>query len=245
MVRVAICDNDTAERTRLRNAIERFVDGLGVCSAEIAVFDTAADLAAVANRLRSSYFDVLVCSLDTNSSDEIDMLKRLHDANPESAFATYSASKDKAIDAYAIVSEFFVLPCTANSFERAIGSKLLEVADRKKSLFAIKTSEGLCNIDLKCVTFVESSKKGPIIHLPGGKTIPARGTLQSLHERLNAANPQFVKAGGSFIVNLDNIRMTGESSVIFGDGEAIIIPIRARKPLKEAFTAFRLGREAG
>ena len=71
-----------------------------------------------------------------------------------------------------------------------------------------------------------------------GRTITVRGTLSALYERLVEADPEwFMKVGGSFIVNLDNVRSAGNGSLIFCDGEAVIVPVRMRKPLKDALTA--------
>ena len=245
MIRVAICDNDRQTRLKLRNAVERYADSMGVCNVEAALLESIDDLETAIAKLRKNYFDLVICNLDwDDDSGVVDKLKVLHDACPSSEFATYSTSEDKAIFAYDIVSEFFLIPCSADTFERAIASKLRDVAERKKSLFGVKTAKGLHNVDLRGVTFIESSKKGPIIHGSNGQAIVTRGSLLALYERLGESHPQFVKAGGSFIVNLDNIRTIGQSSVIFGDGETVILPVRARKTMKDSFDAYRLEADA-
>jgi len=95
-------------------------------------------------------------------------------------------------------------------------------------------------LNLNDIMFAETSKPGPVIHLSGGRTVSVRGTLQALYDKLYARKAQFLRAGGSFIVNIDNIRTANDDSVIFSSGEAIILPVRARKPVLEALSTWKV-----
>ena len=69
----------------------------------------------------------------------------------------------------------------------------------------------------------------------------AEGGAASEGAAVGATRPaarRFIKAGSSFIVNLDNVRSAGEGSLIFADGETIVVPIRKRKAVKDALDSF-------
>ena len=52
---------------------------------------------------------------------------------------------------------------------------------------------------------------------------------------MSVKNPVPGKDGNRYIPFEER---TGESSVVFSDGEAIIVPVRMRKPLREALAAY-------
>ena len=109
---------------------------------------------------------------------------------------------------------------------------MAQVLGRRGDVMGLRFDIGVGNVVLDEVVFAESTKKGSVIHLANGGTRLVRSTLQALFDKLAGRGP-FEKAGSSFIVNLDNIRSTGDGAVIFSNGESIVVPVRVRKPLAD------------
>jgi len=244
MIRIAICEKSKTDALRMRSAIESYATSKGLFNVGVVSVYSSEDLFKLIDRVRPDFIDIILCRLE-GSDDSMrektrKTLSMLAEQCPKTHFIVASSDTDNAICAFDAGAKFIPVPYGNDEFHNSIGTVLDKVAMTHKRPFSVKSTKGIVNMNLNDITFVETNKKGPIIHLPDSRTVETRGTLQALFERLSAIDDRFVRAGGSFIVNLDNVRTAGESSVIFGDGEAIILPIRARKPMQDAFAAYRL-----
>lgn len=244
MIRIVICDSNRAEGLSLRDAIDAYASRCGIFNIETILRNSREEFVESLSRLRADFFHIAICHIDERcagmSLDEIGCaLRDVRSLTPNTHFITMSSNPDHAICAYKADAEFMLLPSTSADFVRVIGGVLRQVFNDERIPFAVKLSKGVANMNIKDITFIETSKKGPIIHLPNGRTITTKGTLQSLFDKISTVSDTFIRASGSFIVNLDNMRVAGKSSVIFGDGEAIILPVRARKTVRDAYLAYQ------
>ena len=244
MIRIIICDSNRAEGLRLRDAIDTYASSCGIFNIETGVRNSREEFVESLSRFKPDFFHIAICHIDDRcagmSLDEIGCaLKDVRSLSPNTHFIMMSSNPDHAICAYKADAEFMLLPLTSAEFVRVVGGALRQAVNNQRTPFAVKLPKGVANMNIKDITFIETSKKGPIVHLPGGETITTKGTLQSLFDKISTISDTFIRASGSFIVNLDNMRVAGKSSVIFGDGEAIILPVRARKPVRDAYLAYQ------
>lgn len=239
MIRIALCDMNKEEGLRLRNLVAAYASKQGINNVDIRLTNSCEHFISVMQRVREGYFDFgIVRPTGTEGSNVLQKLPVFLDevskSTPQTHMVVCSEDPDIAVIAFEGHAQFLHLPIEAANFEVALGEPLKNLVLSRKRMFAVKSGKVTVNMNLNDITFVETNKKGPIIHLPDDRTVPVRGTLQALYERLSSLDDCFVRAGGSFIVNLENARSVGESSVIFSDGDAIILPTRSRKPLREA-----------
>ena len=244
MIRIVICDSNRAEGLRLRDAIDTYASSCGIFNIETGVRNSREEFVESLSHFRADFFHIAICHIDDRcagmSLDEIGCaLKDVRSLTPNTHFIMMSSNPDHAICAYRADADFMLLPLTSAEFVRVVGGALRQAVNEQRVPFAVKLPKGVANMNIKDITFIETSKKGPIVHLPGGETITTKGTLQSLFDNISTISDTFIRASGSFIVNLDNMRVAGKSSVIFGDGEAIILPVRARKPVRDAYVAYQ------
>lgn len=252
MIRVLICEGDKASRSRLRHAVENVADELSLQTAEVSLASSAAELEQRVSSRRDGYYDLLICRVDYGGAPALPgeyespdavlaCLEGLRDGGFDAPLIILASAPGSVARALNLVSAS-VLPASATfeDFRAAAAPCLKEAAHAREARICLKTREGLSNVTLESILFAESTKRGPLVHMPEGKTVQLPGTLQALFGRLEA-DGRFVKAGSSFIVNLDNVRSMGERSVIFADGAAIIVPIRVDKPLRESLEGYRAG----
>ena len=251
MIRVAICEPDKQERLRLRNMLRHCASEVRAANVTADLFASTSPLISALTALRADYYDLVLARLDRelgNASEQADAAiptatAQLADvllANETTVFVAMSSEETNAVAARRLGAQgFLLLPTEYDSFRATVAEPLRRRALAATPTLLVKSRKGLDNVQTGEILFVETVKNGISIHLPGGETIPMRSTLQSLFDRIEGMGP-FVKAGSSFVLNLDNVRSVGESSVIFADGEAIIVPVRARKPLKDALANYRM-----
>ena len=246
MIRVAICDPNEQERLRLRNMLYHCASEVHAPNVVADLFGAPAPLLAALGVLKPDYYDLALVRIDrepeAGSEEDPDAAVQLADLFSKSGtteLVALSTTQESAVRARQMSARgFLLLPAEYDSFRATVAEPLRRIALTATPTLLVKSRKGLDNVQTGEILFVETVKNGINIHLPGGETVAMRSTLQALFDRIEGMGP-FVKAGSSFILNLDNVRSVGESSVIFADGEAIIVPVRARKPLKDALASYR------
>ena len=257
MIRFATADFDATDRSGLRDALRRCAleshhECVGITS-----FRSVDELILAMERLRKDYFDVVFVRIDkpphaSNSSNfHREMLEKLHairESHPNVTLVITSNDTKAAIEAYDLGAVFLLLSSGYDGVRHALTESMLRLGWDNQACLAVRSASRIDNIAIRDIQFVESSKRGPVIHLPGGQTITARGTLKGLYEQLaspaggsHTDTESLVMAGSSFIVNLDNVIASGKGTLVFASGETIIVPVRKRKEIEELLEAYQAG----
>ena len=266
MMRIALISSNAREREMLRKAIARCAEDLHHPPVDIASYgDVAAfhDTLVARNPL---HFDVVFCCIDrlkgldapspegstTPDIEPLDYLARLQQRIPAIHLVVASHDSAPAIEAYRLHAAFLYLPGTYDDLRNALRKPFSRKGWDSVPCLSVRTAGQVSNVAIPDIQFVESSKRGPVIHLPNNRLVVARGTLKALFECLEAGLEShlaatgreglpspFVMAGSSFVVNLDNVVASGQGVLVFSDGETIIVPVRKRKDIEQALLDFR------
>ncbi len=266
MIRVALICRDSDARARVRHAFARCTREQKLRNVDIKAFEDVEGVLQKLSQKRLGYIDYVICCADEELHDEetgsdlpLQGLHAMRAEYPHLDLDIISANHQDAVFAYELGAGFLSFSGTHDDFKRMVAERLSGIAKREAQCVTVRASGSVSNVVLDDIQFVESSKKGSIMHISNGETVLVRATLQSLFENLakvagqekggsaqglkadpdRPAKSFFVMAGSSFIVNLDNVRSAGEGSFVFANGETIIVPIRKRKELKDALAAYR------
>lgn len=251
MRRFAIVGQRTKERTLLAETLRRTAESLGLDNIELLQLPDDQALADLMDRMRPDHLDLVLWRIEARDEDAfvVERWSALSALSPRTRLVLASGEATRAHLAFRLAASFVLLPCSIDALRVTLEAPLEEVRSSKElPRLAVRSTAGVTCVPLEDIQFVESSKRGPIVHLPSSRTVITRGTLQTLYEQLSLAdaNPfgddarrRFAMAGSSFIVNLDNVRASGKGALIFADGETVIVPVRKRRELNEALEAFR------
>ena len=240
-MRIAICDSRVKACTAMRQATERILANLGVRAATVIRLASVADAVETFSAHRPGFYSLLFCNIDYLEMQDVQLLGQFKLRFPQARLVLMSGAPASAIHAYRVHADGFVLTSEgAGDFVQMVTRQVNELTSRRGATVTLKSKSAIDVLDVDSIMFAETSDSGPLIHLVDGTDVKMRGTLQALFEQM-AHDERFAKVGGSFIVNLDNIRSAGKSSVVFPDGSVIVIPIRTRKPLQDALAAYRTG----
>ena len=238
MIRVLAYDSNRNDRLRLLWAIKAVMKRWGWSSFSVTRSFTPADMVASVKAMRRGFFDIAVCWLDDEPDSVFDALGEIRSVEPDAQIVIVAEDADCASRAVQVeASGYCLVRQGIDGLMQALSPAVSQAVERHSKAMGLRSSTGVCNVVLDDFLFAESSKKGAIIHMSDGETILVRTALQALFERLSA-DKRFVKAGSSFIVNLDSICSFGERAAIFHNGESVVLPVRVHKPVKEAFESF-------
>ena len=235
MIRVLVCDQDTSGQSQLRSVVNAALGSLGVRGYGIVRVGSPADMDVFVRRMSPGFFDLIVCLIDEPSQCDAtrEALTSVRALEQDVSIVIAADRSDYACELVPVrLSGYCLIGDGAAGFAEAIALPLLHVLERHGDVIGLRFDGGVGSVVLDDILFVEASKKGALVHLASGTTLLVRQTLQAMFDKLSARG-SFVKAGNSFIVNLENIRSLGESAIIFPNGESIIMPVRVRKSVKE------------
>lgn len=237
MKRILVCDTDKATRSKMRSAIENCAAQQHVTNLEVMFASSPASMSSLFEKLRDGLFNAVVCRWEDEGAEEALVQLRTH--APSLPIVIVSTDAENALRAIELDARFFCLADGTKGFTQSIGKLIEDIGKSHQEMLAIRSPGGIHNVPLDDVLFAESTKRGPRIHLVGEQVISTRGTLQALADRLQEVSAdRFIKVGGSFVVNLDNVRSFGDAALIFSDGETIIAPVRRRKEVKAIYEAY-------
>ena len=241
MIRLVICDTRAKARSALRQALGSIAAQEGVSPVAIGQFSSISEAARTLQMRRAGFCKLLICNIDYAAEQDMQTLSQMKRRFPQTRLVLMSASASSAMDTYRMhADDFILLSDGAGEFARVVKEQLSSISAQRGATITLKTREGIEVLDADAIMFAETSNAGPLIHVANGREVQVRGTMQGLFAQMEH-DERFARAGSSFIVNLDNVRSAGKSSLVFPDGAIIIVPIRARKPFQEAMEAYRAG----
>ena len=240
MIRLAVCDARPKTRAAVRQGLDALAKEAGLQPYAISQFSSADEALEALASFRPGYYAMLLCGFDSLSEEGKRELLSCKKRFSHTRLVIASGDPSAALLAYRMHADDFLPVSETGGFQRVVSRQFAHIVQKRDATITLKTTEGIDVLEAGAILFAETSKAGPVIHLADGREVRLRGTLQNLYEQM-AHDSRFAKAGSSFIVNLDNVRSAGKSSLVFPDGSVIIVPIRARKPFQETLEAYRAG----
>lgn len=235
MIRVLVCDPNPSRKSPLRSAVDAALPELGARNFGSLRVTSSADLRTVVARMREDFFDIIVCKIDDGTQDIFDFYREMRARGTTTSLVAVADSSTYAGEAaIAGASGFCLIDEKVDGLKRALGPSVECALERQDGVVGLRSELGVGNVYSDDILFAESSRRGAVLHLPKNRTLLVRLTLQALYARLSS-DSRFIKVGGSFIVNLDSVRSVGEKALIFTDGESIIVPVRARKAVRDSY----------
>lgn len=238
MIKVLVYDTDPTRRKQLRSVVDATMTRMGSRSHGILRAASPGNMVEIVHRARQGLIELIVCRIISHAEETFDALRTVREMDREVDIVIVADGPEHARRAVELGVDGYCLDQEGpEGLERALAPSVTRAAERHGETVGLRSDRGVGNIPVDEIVFAESSKKGAVLHLTDGESLLVRSTLQSLCDKLSTKG-RFIKAGGSFLVNLDNVRSVGDGAVIFSNGDSIIIPVRMRKPVKEALQAY-------
>jgi len=235
-MRIAICDDNEGDRTRIAEALAAYLAARGR-SAEVTAFAHPDRLLEAA---RKEDFDIYLLDILMPMVDGIATVRELRGMKGKVPVVFFSTSRDYALEAYGVKAVDYVLkPWTEERFAEALDAALAVVPREADVYHSVKTLTGVRRFRPERITHVTTNaamRNGVIIYLEDGERIELRGTIVGLREELFAKVP-LVTVGKSLLVNPAFIVSVSGSSVTLARGQAFEVPKSALSTLRAAALA--------
>lgn len=229
MYQIALCDDELAELDKLESLLELYCRERVECNFSIERFQGADQML---QRIMEGEYepDLLLLDIYMHGKLGTEAARELRDMGISCAIVFFTSSREHALEAFRVdAAQYLVKPVS--------GEKLFPVLDRfledieEKKRYILLKANGLKRIELRDIIYCEAQRNSQFVILADGMRIIQNMTMAKLYEKLSD-NPEFVKVGISYIVNLEHIDYLNSKEVQMDNGQKIYLPRGSYKELR-------------
>ncbi len=224
-MRVAVCDDEEAERERFCEELGRFDSGL-----RAEMFADGGGLLEAAEK--SPPFDVVFLDIYLSNENGIDVAKRLRELSPATAVVFVTTSRDHAVDAFSLYAlHYLVKPVTkegiAEAFHRLGESRL---GRREQATFTVGADKRTVPLDRICL--LENENHAVNVLLSDGASFKVWTPFQELERMMDG---RFLKINRGLVVNMDFIEQMRTDTCVLRGGLRLPIAVRRSSAIRSAY----------
>lgn len=209
MLRIAICDDDVRELSRISNIIKRYQDEKKVALK----YEAFLSVIELLETMRRGTYDILLLDILMPGVNGMQAAHEIREFDNEIKIIFLTSSTEFAVESYAVDAHYYLIkPGTAEKLFPIL-DKLLHDALRAEDALHIKLASGIVRIPFNKLEFLEVIRKKLHFHLTGGSVKEISGSLSDFETKL-LCREEFVKVHRSYIVNMGYIQELGARELI-------------------------------
>ncbi len=226
-LKILICDDVRRDAELMRGHVAAYLESHSI-SAET---ECACDEESVAASIeKAAGYDLIFLDIYMKDMNGVELARRLRERGVDVKIVFVSTSRDHALEAFGVnASQYLVKPVEYIDVERTLDLVLDGKLTRKS--FPIQTEHGVVSLSLKDIVYSETQRHYQCILLADGTTVRARLSCSALFSELGG-RPEFVRAGVSYIINLNYVLRINSSFAELVGGVSIHLPRGAAGGIK-------------
>ncbi len=236
MIRIAVCDDDERELSRLLGLLAeyRLMRGLDcVCKP----FRNGVDLLA---ELKSGEYSLILLDVLMPGFSGIQTAREIRAADQNVKLLFLTSSSEFAVESYAVGALSYLLkPAKAETLFPILDRAFEDAAHPDDAHLTIKSKTGLTRIRFSRLEYVEVLSKTVGFHLTDGSVVETSGTLAAYETEL-LARPEFLKVHRSYLLNLNQVETLERGEAITRQNHHIPVSRSLHTQVKEAYLRFLL-----
>ncbi|MBQ9206635.1 MAG: response regulator transcription factor [Treponema sp.] len=232
MIQLAICDDESTERNRVKDALSSYFREHPDISAEIHEFSSAFDfLDALDN---NALFDIVFLDIYMPGINGIEAAKTLRARTDTSKIIFLTSSTDHALDAFSVNAvHYLVKPFSHSAFNEALNRAFDAFKNSSKKLAITGEMGAVSFVSIDDIIYIESIGRKRYVYTQKKEFVEVKRTLLHFSEELEELAPgQFISPYRGYIINLDEVRTIEPNKIIMENGKQIITKTGDYRKLK-------------
>lgn len=223
MIRVAIVEDNSTERARIRECLTFLSESEGIAF-DVAEFETGA--AFIGNYVPE--YDLVFMDIEMPEMDGMETARMLREMDPSVILIFVTNMAQYAISGYEVEALDFILkPINRYSFAMKVKRAVARTARRYDEYISVRTAGETYRVPIADIRYLDMVDHHTVYHTVDGD-YSEYITLKDACRKIN--RDDFVYCNRSYLVNLRHVRSVGKDTVTVGQEELII-----SRPQKKAF----------
>jgi DNA-binding LytR/AlgR family response regulator len=242
MLRIAVCDNDSADLALLQNLLQQYFANRPLREHEIQAFSSPRCLQE--QLARGEAYDLYLLDILMPEIDGISVGRLVRQRSESAPILYTTSSREFALDAYENHAlRYLVKPVRAKEFASAMDFALSVLDEKRQPCYTIKSRSGLVPVAGSEIVLVEELARTAVYTLADGSAVTSvsiRGTFDGAIAPL-PADPDFLHPHKSFFVNMRYIHALRASSILMDNGREIPVRRGSYPQLNRAYLQYLAG----
>lgn len=223
MIRIAICDDSKENLHELSGYISGYFEKKEDYVCEICSFDSARELIKA---IEDEWFDIYFLDVLIPEINGMEIGKLIRKMDQKAVIVYITVSREFAFEAFGVGAfQYLEKPVDKAELSDTLNRILCLIGKNHNCKICIRTKEGLVNISLEDIMYVENISRCSVYMLKNGEAVASlcnRGSFEKSVSFL-AEQPAFVQPHKSYFVNMNFIRTFGQKSLSLENGTQIAI----------------------
>lgn len=236
MIRIVICDDDPCFAATLTDELTalaaRYEDGM-----DLKIGPTFTSPELVLSFMEKMEFDIIFLDIDMPRITGFELAAKISDKNPKTLIIFVSAYDNFVYQSFAyspfrFLRKLHLKEELPSAFEKAIEKCLSET-----QTLTFNSTDGNVTLRPSDILYFENNKNYYNIYCENGAVYKCRGTIKALEGV--CSDKRFFRAHSAYIVNLEHIAETQNSTTVIMKNKTVIsVPAPRRTEFKEAYMKF-------
>jgi len=237
MLKIAVCDDNTADLSNLVSMINEYKDlKRNKHIIEFTAFHSALDLIAAMESGQQYDLVILDILMPFMTGMEAANQMRLFNKGIKIIFST--SSPEYAVESYSVGASYYALkPIWKEKLIILLDKVISEMEIHEETSFLVKSKTGLTRVYINRIEFAEVIGRTIFFHLPDGTVLETAGSMAGLEKEL-LPNSCFIKAHRSYIINMSHIDTLGQREIKMQSLSLVPIAKANFNAVKSAYIAF-------
>lgn len=237
MVRIFICDDDTAERRKIENSLISYISARPDIAIDYDIFSSSFEL--LEETERSGKPDIILLDIFMPGMMGTELARNLGKLDGKTAIIFVTTSSDFALEAFSVhASDYICKPYTQEKFDSSL-DRVIEVLGERH--WILLSSEGkIHRVALEDIIYIETVDKRRVFVLSSGLRLPSWMSASELEKQV-LVGKGIIKCGSSYIINFAHAKCFSANNLVMDNGALIPIPRRFKQTVKEQYFAYYTG----
>lgn len=233
-MRIAVCDDDEMEISRIRKLITKYQLSREE-NMDCHYYMNSTDFLC---ELRGGEYDLVLLDVLMPGVGGIQTAQELRKLDRNVRLIFVSRSTEFAVESYSVGAYYYLLkPVDEDSFFALLDKIGGELSAQVEQGFVLKSRDGVVQIAFTRLAYVEVINKTVFFHLSDGTIRETTATLADFEEKL-LSRPEFLKTHRSYLVNLSFVQEMDMNCMTMKNGHTVPVSRQRRSQVQDAYMNF-------
>lgn len=230
MIRIAVVEDDAADRQRLQEYLKQYERDRGE-KFRITLFAAGEE---IAEDYRADY-DIILMDIELTFMSGLTAAEKIRERDQEVVIIFITNMPQYAMKGYTVDALDYVLkPVSYYAFSQRIDRALARMKKRTRTFRSVPIRGGIRKVDVSELTYIEVQDHDLVYHLQK-ESFTTKGSLSEAEQMLQGLS--FFRCGKSYLINLEYVDKVQNNELLIGQ-DRIPISRSRRKALMDALNTY-------